>query len=303
MMQKAQEEVTFSLAQQPWLDSVGKSVQGWLNRFWNSGSAAKQTKNFLNGVWLAHPVHAAVTDVPVGAWTTALAFDLAESATGRDLGTATSTAIGVGLAGAAASAVSGLADWSDTGGEQRRLGVLHALTNVTATVMYAASLWGRLTGRRTAGKVLSTLGYATVSFGAYLGGDLAYRLGTQVDRNAWRRGPKEFEPVIAGGQLRADTPTKVEVEGLPIVLVKQSQRVYALGDVCSHAGCSLSRGHVEPGEGTIMCRCHGSTYKLEDGSVVHGPSPFPQPRYDVEVREGQVYVRSPRQRSASSQSE
>src|SRR5438552_14840908 len=33
-------------------------------------------KTFLNGTWLEHPLHPVLTDIPIGAWTLAIAFDL-----------------------------------------------------------------------------------------------------------------------------------------------------------------------------------------------------------------------------------
>ncbi len=37
--------------------------------------SAQKIRNFLNGTWLGEPLHVVLTDVPVGAWTVAMAFD------------------------------------------------------------------------------------------------------------------------------------------------------------------------------------------------------------------------------------
>ena len=72
-----------SFADQPWLDEVGKPLSEMVLALFRSGGAAGQAaKNALHGVWLGHPLHPVLTDVPIGAWTTALALDAREVATG-----------------------------------------------------------------------------------------------------------------------------------------------------------------------------------------------------------------------------
>ena len=292
-MQQLEEKVVQPVIEQPWLDQVGRPIQDFLNGLFHGSEIGLRIKDFLNGTWLAHPVHPMVTDVAVGAWTTALVLDGVESASGQDMGAASSTAVGVGIAGAAASAASGLADWSDTYADQRRMGLLHAITNTLALGLYGASLWRRLSGHRTSGKALSGAGFATLMVGAYLGGDLAYRLGTQVDRNAHIQGPRGYTPVMKEADLPPNRPTKVEVGGVPVLLVRQGGAIFALSDICSHQGCSLSEGRIQ--DSSIVCSCHGSTFNLSDGAVLHGPSPYAQPTYDVRVANGQIQVRAAQQ--------
>ena len=52
--------------------------------FASADPSAQKVKNFLNGTWLGHPLHVILTDVPIGAWTTALVFDALELVSGRD---------------------------------------------------------------------------------------------------------------------------------------------------------------------------------------------------------------------------
>ena len=60
--------------------------------------------------------------------------------------------------------------------------------------------------------------------------------------------------------------------------------VLAFTAVCTHAGCTV--GDVSGG--TINCPCHGSKFKIEDGSVAGGPAPKPLPPVAVSVQGGQV---------------
>jgi hypothetical protein len=85
------------------------------------------------------------------------------------------------LIGAIGSAVTGLTDFSDIKGKQRRLGLVHGLINLTATGLFAASLASRRSGNRSAGRTYSTVGYMVAMAGAYLGGSLVFREEVGVD--------------------------------------------------------------------------------------------------------------------------
>src|SRR4051812_7591315 len=51
------------------LDEWAGQVQGVLNTAVEQGGpAARRVKNWLNGVWLDHPLHPALTDFTIGAW-------------------------------------------------------------------------------------------------------------------------------------------------------------------------------------------------------------------------------------------
>jgi nitrite reductase/ring-hydroxylating ferredoxin subunit len=275
-------------AQRDWLDPVAEQIQKLLSgAIEQGGPTARQIKDFLNGTWLGHPLHAALTDVPIGAWTTAAVLDLVGARRGAD------TAIGLGILAALPTAAAGLADWHDYSGPPRRLGLVHAMTNSAALNCYVGSLLARHSGNRALGVGLSTLGWGLVLFGAYLGGDLSFGKGVQVDRNAWNP-PAEGWLVAANaadltdGQLARG---EIEVEGqkLPLVLLKQGREILALGGTCSHMGGPLWEGKLE--DGCVVCPWHGSTFDLESGRVVHGPAASPQPTYEARQRNGNVEVR------------
>jgi hypothetical protein len=59
------------------LDTLAKAVQGPLSSAVRATGPVGQTvKDFLHGVWLGHALHPALTDVPIGAWTAGVLFDL-----------------------------------------------------------------------------------------------------------------------------------------------------------------------------------------------------------------------------------
>jgi hypothetical protein len=66
--------------QQNWLNSAADALQPAVHQAFDAlGESGRTVKDALHGVWLGHPVHPALTDVPIGAWTTALVFDTLEA--------------------------------------------------------------------------------------------------------------------------------------------------------------------------------------------------------------------------------
>lgn len=280
------------VSQQKWLDDVGDPLQTYIGSIFSRlGSNGKHLRDALNGTWLGHPVHPALTDVPVGAWITSLVLDGASSASrNRELEKASDIAIATGLAAAVGAAATGFTDWSDTYGKERSVGLLHGLMMVGTTASYGVSLLLRLSGHRASGLLFSSVGAALLSGGAYLGGDEVFDIGYGVKHTAFEHPPTDWADVAAESDLKENEPTKVEAGGVAIVLVRQAGEIHALSDTCVHAGCSLSGGRID-GE-SIICPCHGSQFRLRDGSVVHGPATMAEPYYDVRVTSGRVEVRA-----------
>jgi nitrite reductase/ring-hydroxylating ferredoxin subunit/uncharacterized membrane protein len=277
---------------QAWLDTVGDPLQRAIGSLYaNNGSTGKWLKNFLNGTWLGHPLHPMLTDVPIGAWTTTVVLDSVAALTDNEsLETAADITLATGLAAAAGAAVTGLTDWSDTYAMERKLGLLHGLTMIASFVTYSAALVARLSGSRSSGVALANTGYALAAIGAYFGGDEVYDVGYGINRTAFRHGPSEYVPVMPETDLKDNTPIKGTAGDVTVVLVKQGSEIYALDDVCVHAGCSLAGGQVQGR--SIICPCHGSQYDLADGSVLNGPATMPEPHYDVRVLGGTIEVRA-----------
>jgi Rieske Fe-S protein len=60
----------------------------------------------------------------------------------------------------------------------------------------------------------------------------------------------------------------------------------AFSAVCTHVGCLCN----QVADGTINCPCHGSKFKITDGSVAAGPAPSPLPAVTVTVTGGKVLL-------------
>lgn len=278
---------------QVWLDPLSDGVQMAVHQAFDAaGEAGRAVKNALHGTWLGHPVHSAVTDIPVGAWTAALVCDALEDITGReDFGKGADLAVTVGLAGAVVSALTGLTDWSETDGRARKIGIVHGLLNLCGAALYGASLVYRGKGKRNVGRGLGVLGYAIALGSAYLGGEMVY--GEQVGVNHAAGGaalPHDFVPVMPEADLKPGIPAKADAEGVPVLLVRQDEKIFAIAETCSHAGGPLAKGKFEGG--AVSCPWHGSQFDLATGRVVNGPATHPAPCFEVRVRDGQIEVRN-----------
>jgi uncharacterized membrane protein len=159
-------------------------------------------RSALRGEALGHPLHPPLTDVPIGAWTVGLLFDLLDLwHHNPGLRFAADAAHTVGLAGSAGAAVTGLAEWSDTAGGARRVGFVHGLTNSAVALLFGTSLLARARGARPLGVGLAALGYVLLAFSAWLGGELVFRYRVGVGRGDPHAGGRP--PDDAGGAAAA----------------------------------------------------------------------------------------------------
>ncbi|MBT0994509.1 hypothetical protein KIN34_09440 [Cellulomonas sp. DKR-3] len=150
------------------LDSPAAALRGVADRV----LAQPRLQALLRGVPLGHAAHPLLTDVPIGMWVSASALDLLAPVAGRR---ASQRLVGLGVLAAAPTVLTGLADWraSEPLDERvRRVGVVHAAANATATAFYAGSWLARRRGRHTVGVALALAGGTVAGVGGYLGGHL-----------------------------------------------------------------------------------------------------------------------------------
>jgi nitrite reductase/ring-hydroxylating ferredoxin subunit/uncharacterized membrane protein len=284
----ALDELARTLGDQESLDAIATPVQEAIRDFLASAGAVK---DFLHGSALGHPLHPALVELPVGAWTLAAILDALEVAGLRDRSELADTAIKIGLVGAVGAAVAGAADWSETDGRAKRIGLTHGVMNLTAAGLYALSLMVRRQSR-SKGIAISMTAFGLAMSSAFLGGHLTYgeQIGVDHTATADQDTPKKYTAVLDADALAENKPKKVTVDGLAIVLVKQGDSIYALRETCTHLGGPLSEGKIE-GDG-IRCPWHGSRFCVSDGRVLEGPAVFPERVFDVRVRDGQIEVRA-----------
>ncbi len=283
-------QIIEAIEQQAWLDKPGSKLTKAIRSFYHTSPATMQLRDFLHGVWLGHPLHALITDVTMGAYSTTAALDMLELAGSKRFAPGADAALVVGVTTAAAAAAAGATDWHHTSGPARKVGLVHAMLNASALLLYLLSLGARKSGRRRAGIGFSLLGFLLTTGAGWLGGHLvfAYRVGPNaapVDEL-----PKKFVPVMDESELEDDKPKRVWANDIPLVVVRQDGRIRALADTCSHLGGPLSEGKLCE-DGSISCPWHGSRFNLENGEVVQGPAVYTQPSFETRVRAGKVEVR------------
>jgi nitrite reductase/ring-hydroxylating ferredoxin subunit/uncharacterized membrane protein len=265
------------------LDRIGQPLAQLVTRAAPAGSAVNET---LSGTATGHPLHPPLTDVVIGTWTSALTLDWLG---GRRGAPAADWLVALGVLSSLPTAAAGLNDWATLDRPTRRLGLVHATSNIVAVGLFGASWLARASDRRLSGKVLGLAGYGTATIGAFLGGHLSFGKGAGVDHTAFLDGPDDWVAVADEASLRDAQPLLVSSAGVEIMLVREDGSLYALLERCSHQGGPLHEGKVA--EGCVVCPWHGSRFRLSDGAAMSGPTAHPQPTLEVRVRAGKVEVR------------
>jgi nitrite reductase/ring-hydroxylating ferredoxin subunit len=272
------------------LDRLAQPLTRAVRRGLSSGAKA----DALHGVWLGQPVHPALTTLPLSFWTSATVLDFVPGNA-----RASRVLLALGLAGTLPAAAAGFADWSSLHREQQRVGLVHAASGAGASALFAASLLARMAGRDGGGRLLALGGLAAVTTGGFLGRHLAFGLGAGASHAepvahltalGWHDLCRVYE--LPDGRL-----ARRKLGYLTLTVLRQGADVLALADQCAHLGGPLHQGRLtDDGDGPcVTCPWHGSTFRLTDGTVVHGPATARQPAFDTRVIEGgMVQVRPAR---------
>jgi len=78
------------------------------------------------------------------------------------------------------------------------------------------------------------------------------------------------------------------VDDVPVLLLHVGDEFYAIEDICTHDGQPLSDGPLAGCE--ITCPRHGARFDIRTGKPLCMPAIEPVPTYEVEIREGSVYI-------------
>ncbi|MFD5461903.1 Rieske 2Fe-2S domain-containing protein [Kitasatospora sp. NPDC127059] len=245
-------------------------------------------RDALHGVWLGHPLHPALVQLPIGCWMSAGLLDLAP---GRRR--SADVLVAAGLLAAGPAALAGWVDWARLDPPRRRTGLVHALANSGGVLLYGASLLARCRGRRGRGRLLGLAGLAAVSGGAALGGHLSYRQAAGPDRAAAvpRLAPPDWVTLGAVEDFPVGRPVRRRAGELAVVVVRDGENCHVLAERCSHLSGPLSEGTVA--DGCLRCPWHGSEFRLRDGQVAGGPATAPQPVLETRVLSGHLEARLP----------
>src|SRR6516164_3968740 len=139
-----------------WLDRLGwlRTLSDWLTGVLGPFRERHQDNLALEllhgGRWMGHPLHPALSDLPIGLWAGVMVLD----ATDRDPAPrrgldAAGMLSAAGILAAGATALTGLNDWAVSNDQDRRVGLFHGLLNTAALGLQGASLGTRMAGHRS----------------------------------------------------------------------------------------------------------------------------------------------------------
>jgi len=271
----------------PGLDRLANPLQRGIQAVFRG-----RVRDFLHGVWLGHPIHPLAVQLPLGAWLSAAVLD-----TLGGFRRAATVLVGVGAAGAVPAATAGLNDWASLSREQRRVGLFHAAANTLALSLYTSSFLARRRGQHNRGRLLGFAGLAVVSTGGYIGGHLSYGGAAAVNQaepqlhdisDGWH-------DLCAEGDVDESGPVLARIDDVPVLVSRNGGGVTVMVERCGHHTGPLSEGErVEiDGELCVVCPWHGSTFRLSDGAVMHGPAATRQPLLRSRIENGRVLAARP----------
>jgi nitrite reductase/ring-hydroxylating ferredoxin subunit len=104
---------------------------------------------------------------------------------------------------------------------------------------------------------------------------------------------EDWTLALALEELTDRRPKMVTLDGTQVLLVRNGDEVFAIGNRCTHMGAPLAKGPVTFAGSlrTVRCPLHGSTFDLSNGKVMKGPATEPVPAFETRVSDGVVEIR------------
>ncbi len=90
-------------------------------------------------------------------------------------------------------------------------------------------------------------------------------------------------------EVKEDKIKAVDVEGVPVLLVRINGKIIAANRICTHKTFDLANGIY--GDGFLTCPLHASTFELETGEALNPPAKDPLELYEIVVQDGYVYIK------------
>jgi len=279
-------------------------------------------KDFLEGKPLRHPIHPMLVHFPIGLFVLSLLLDLASLAFANapSLVRDSFYAMLLGVTTALIAAVPGFVDYTNIRSDHpaKRTATAHMILNLIVVALYGINLGVRsssLADPRISllPLVLSLVGIALLSASGYLGGRLVYDDGIAVGRHKRRTPTPEttfhfstanlpenqksgdivFVPVPAAERLGDNETLRVEIDGQVLAIAKIDNNFYAFQEFCTHRYGPLSEGSFK--DFNVQCPWHNSCFDIRTGKVTQGPAKVDLKTLRVELRDGKICVRFPRQ--------
>ena len=102
------------------------------------------------------------------------------------------------------------------------------------------------------------------------------------------------------GFVKVATTEEIQVSQMKEVIVSEERicianvngDFYAIGNICTHAGCPLANGTLTGHE--VECACHGSKFDIRTGEVTNPPAVTPEPIYNLKIENGSILIKMPK---------
>ena len=131
----------------------------------------RKVESLAHGEWLGHPLHPALTDLPIGFWTSAFMLDFLG---GEGASRSARRLIGWGNIAAIPTAFAGLADARHLDTKNRRVAVVHGALNAGGLVAYVLSWTARHRPHRKVAIASSLVGATLLTMAGHLGGHMVF---------------------------------------------------------------------------------------------------------------------------------
>jgi len=254
----------------------------------------------------SHPIHPMLVAFPIGLFITSLIFDLISSYRGNAaLAAAAWYCVIAGLCFSVLAAIPGVIDLfsvvpPDSSGRNR--GYKHALLNlgmIAVFVAVAAHRGDPSVQPDGMSLILSGIGVLLLIASGWLGATLVYRNQIGVDHRFANAGKSRTvvvdrwdAPICSESDFKEGQLLLAEVAGTRLAVGRCAEGIVAFSDRCTHKGGPLSDGALVGC--TVQCPWHGSQFNVHTGKVVNGPAEERIEAYDVDVQNGNVFVRPKR---------
>lgn len=101
----------------------------------------------------------------------------------------------------------------------------------------------------------------------------------------------EFHQVAGVNELESGQRRAIVVDEISMLLIRIGDEFFAIEDYCSHDGRPLNNGPIE--DCSITCPRHGAKFDLRTGRPLCMPATEPIYTFEVQVRDGNVFVKVP----------
>ena len=248
--------------------------------------------DILSGRAIGHPMHPLTVQIPSGMWIAALSIDALGGRPGRRFAR---LLIGLGIVTSVPAVATGLTEWIHTRDAERRVGAVHAVSNVAAVAAMTSS-WRARAADSGRGRGSSLVAMVLLGVGGWLGGHLAYARGVGVNTATFLKVPRTWTGVLNESDVHGGTVTAGEVDGVAVALLLAPEGVgvpagtiIAMESRCTHRGGPLHEGNIEE-DGCVSCPWHGSRFDVVTGEATRGPASIAQLVYRTRVVDGRVEI-------------